>query len=181
MEATTEADTQVLPPEFAAETLTGDVRDVLLTHVRSMETPWSKLPEWDQRDRIRAIEKCAEDLVRRSVHVIAHKGHPHLVVSTGKWSVGELIDLKVGAASSVENITKLAEHGIGSAILVLIEPGEFFGQREEAKADPDQPVMDLGGDDAGDAGDEDDGGAEPEATPARSRRNRRQISATEAA
>ncbi|SFS58340.1 hypothetical protein [Methylobacterium sp. yr668] len=179
MEATTEADTQVLPADFDAETLTGDLLDVLLTHVRSMETPWSKLPEWDQRDRIRAIEKCAEDLVRRSVHVIAHKGQPHLVVQTGKWSVGELIDLKVGASSSVENITKLAEHGNGSAILVLIEPGEFFGQRQEAKADPDQPAMDLGGEEAEDGDGEPAAGTEPAAP--RPRRNRRQISETEAA
>lgn len=31
--------------QLAADTLMGDIRDMLLTHIRSMETPWSKLSE----------------------------------------------------------------------------------------------------------------------------------------
>lgn len=145
MEATTVDTTQAQPIDLLTDTLTGDIRDVLLTHVRSMEDPWSKLSERKQADKIDAIQRCAESLVRRTVQLIAHQGFPHVSVTTGKWAVGELIDLKVGASASVENITKLAEHGLGAAVLVLVEPGVFFGQRQAAQADPDQRAMELDG------------------------------------
>lgn len=136
--------------DLQAETLRGDVRDVLLTHVRSMETPWSKLSEYKQQDIIRAIEKCAQKVVRDSVKIVAGQGFPQMVVSTGKWAVKDGIKLEVNAPFSVENVTRLGEHGTGSAILVLCEAGEFFGERQEVRADPDQPSLDMEGDEDGD-------------------------------
>lgn len=143
MEATTETVTQADYIDLQVDTLTGDLRDVLLTHVRSMEDPWSKLPEYRQAEKIQAIQKCAEDLVRKSVQIVAHQGFPHVSVTTGKWEIGDVIGMKIGISRSVDNITKLAEHGNGAAVLVLVEPGEFFGQRQAARAEPDQRAMDL--------------------------------------
>lgn len=127
--------------KLAAETLTGDVRDMLLTHIRAMETPWSKLSERDQELKISAAVKCADELVRRAVQVVAHKGFPHLIVGTGKWAVKEGIILEVKSSGTVENITKLAEHGVGAAILVLAEPSQFWGEKDKAKPEPDQPDL----------------------------------------
>ena len=187
MEATTSAATQAADQQarLAAETLSGDLRDVLLTHIRSMETPWSKLSEREQQNRIHAIEKAAETMVRGAVRVVANHGFPHMIVQTGKWNVGDGVELKVSGQSTVENITKLAEHGMGAAVLVLCEVGEFFGQRSAAEADPDQPAMDLGADEDGDSEEQGEGGeaapAAAEAKPAGRGRNRRTIRETEAA
>lgn len=145
MEATTIDTTQAQPIDLLTDTLTGDIRDVLLGHVRAMQDPWSKLSESRQAEKIHAIEKCAQDLVRRAVQLVAHQGFPHVGVTLGKWAIGDAIEMKITASRSLDNINRFGEHGMGSAVLVLVEPGVFFGQRQAAQADPDQPAMDLEG------------------------------------
>lgn len=131
--------------DLSQDTLTGDVRDVLLTHIRAMETPWSKLSERQQREKIDAAAKAAETLVRGAVRIVSTAGFPHVVVSTGKFTVKDGVKLEVIASSSVDNITKLAEHGTGGAVLVLAEVSAFFGERKAAKPDPDQPDLPIDG------------------------------------
>lgn len=190
MEATTETTAQATKDKaLAADTLRGDIRDVLLAIVRGMETPWSKLSERDQERRINAIDKAAQKVVRDSIRIVANQGFPHvevLVSNKGKFAGGSM-ELTVAANFSVENATRLSEHGVGSAILVLAEPGEFFGERRIARAQPDQSTF------LGDDVDEDDpdtavpqaerefgGDAAADAAKA-PRRNRRVIRETEAA
>ena len=152
-----------------AETLTGDIRDLLLTHIRSMETPWSKLSERQQQAKIDAITNGAETLVRAAVRLVAHQGFPHLTVSTGKWAVKDGIKLEVVSSAAVDNITKLAEHGSGAAILVLAEASEFFGERQKAKAAKDQPDLPIDDETDVDSDDEvngeDEGEEEAEGNP----------------
>lgn len=124
-----------------AETLVGDIRDALLTHVRSIKVPWAMLNEEEQGDRISAITRTAEHAVRVAAGKIAHRGFKHIVITTGKWTVNEGIKLEVNAAASVENINALAQHGAGAAILVLVDAAEFFGERAPAKPDKDQPDL----------------------------------------
>lgn len=140
MEATTTAGEQVA---LAAETLTGDIRDQLLPLICGMETPWSKLSERDQKWRIESITKAAERAVRGAVRIVANQGFPHIAMRTGKWNVNDGLKLEVTGAASVENITRLAEHGPGECILVLVEVGEYFGERASVRAEPDQRAMDL--------------------------------------
>lgn len=140
--------------QLAAETLSGDVRDALLSQVRSMETPWSKLSEKDQQWRIESVQRLSETIVRRAMAVVAHQGFTHLdvrIATKGKFGDGG-IELTANAPFTVDNMMRLAEHKGGSAILVLTEVGEFFGQRRAARAEPDQRTMPLGeGDDEDDA------------------------------
>lgn len=141
MEATIDPITLIDMAE--AETLSGDIRDALLTHVRSIKVPWAMLAEDEQQDTISAIESSAKNVVRQIAAIIATRGLPHIVVSVGKWTVKDGIKLEVEASSLVENITHLAEHGTGSAVLVLSEPGVYFGERAPAKADKDQPDLPI--------------------------------------
>lgn len=180
MQATTQTEVQqAATAALAADTLRGDVRDVLLNIVRGMEAPWSKLSERDQEWRINAIDKAAEKVVRGSVRIVANQGFPHvevLVSNKGKFGGGQL-EMTLTANFTVENATKLSEYGVGSAILVLAEPGEFFGERRIARAQPDQPGLPIDGDDEG------EGDGEPlaeadreftrEATPQTTRSRRR--------
>jgi hypothetical protein len=57
MHATLEPETLIEMAE--AETLSGDIRDALLTHVRSIQVPWTMLAEDEQQNAIDAIEKTA--------------------------------------------------------------------------------------------------------------------------
>jgi len=126
-----------------ASTLSGDVRDVLLTHVRSMTIPWAMLSEDEQRDKIYALSECAKDLVRRALAAISTTGFPSIVVGIGAVKIDKGLEIKLSANSSVEVITKLAEHGKNAAVLVLAEAADFFGERAPAKPDKDQPDLPL--------------------------------------
>ncbi len=189
MEATTETTAQAAKEKrLAAETLRGDVRDAMLTLLRDMQTPFSKLSENDQSWRIEAVSRLAEKVVRDSIRIVANQGFPHvevLVRNKGKFAGGSM-ELSMTAPFSVENATKLSDYGVGTAILVLAEPGEFFGERRTARPQPDQTSF-LGDEDeeqgAPVADDEREfaGHASPDAGTRPSKRNRRVIRETEAA
>ncbi len=127
--------------KIEAGTLAGDIRDVVLTHFRSIKVPWSMLSEQEQADKIEAIEKLGRDVARRAVFQVAASDMPILHVTTGKWNVAAAIELKLAAAATVGNITALAEHGQSAAVLVLVDPGAYMGERAKAKADKDQPDL----------------------------------------
>lgn len=129
--------------EMQAETLSGDIRDQYLDVLRGMNEPWTKLSEVQQKRTIANVEKLSRDVIRGSVDIVAHTGFVHMLVTTGEWTVKDGIKLKVAASGSVEDITKLAEHGGGPAILVFADAAEYFGQRAEAKADKDQPDLPI--------------------------------------
>lgn len=144
---------------LAEETLTGDLRDVLLTHVRSMEDPWSKLSEQKQQDKIYAIERAAEDVVRRAVAIIAKRGFDTLPISVADFTVkGGEIKGKFGALVSEQNVVSLSDHQGKAALIVLTDAADFFGERAEAKADPDEPGLPIEDSDDGNVGDADGDG-----------------------
>jgi hypothetical protein len=127
--------------KIETKTLAGDIRDVVLTHFRAIKVPWAWLSEQEQADKIEAIEKLGRDVARRAVFQVAASDMPILHVTTGQWTVKDQIELKVAAPAIVSNIKALAEHGQSAAVLVLVDPGAYMGEREKAKAEPDQPPL----------------------------------------
>lgn len=140
-------------PEFATETLSGDLRDVMLTHIRSMETPWSKLSENDQTDKIYAIQNATADIVRRAVGMIAANGHEVIEVKIEKFTVKETIKMETIANVTSLNIERLAENRGRAAILTFVSAADFIGERSSATADPDQPGLPIDDTDDGNVGD----------------------------
>lgn len=129
--------------KLSAETLSGDIRDMLLTHIRAMETPWSKLSEDKQREKIYAATEAAKSMVRGAVKLVTAHEFPHIVVETGKWTVKDGVKLEVNALQTVGNIAALAEHGTKGAVLILVDSSVFFGERAPAKPDKDQPDLPI--------------------------------------
>lgn len=126
-----------------AETLSGDIRDALLTHVRSIKVPWTMLGEDEQQMTIDAIAHSAERAVRIIASLIASSNMPHVIGTVGKFVVKNDLKVEFVAASLPTNILALAEHGKASAVLVLANPAAFIDERAPAKADKDQPDLPL--------------------------------------
>lgn len=130
---------------LAEETLTGDVRDVLLTHIRTMQDPWSKMSEEAQQDKIDAIEACAEDIVRRAVAIISRRGFEVIHVNIADFTVkGGEVKGKFGALVSEQNVVSLSDHQGKSALIVLTDYSDYFGEKAPAVADADQPDLPIG-------------------------------------
>ncbi|TBY40863.1 hypothetical protein [Rhizobium leguminosarum] len=150
--------------DLAADTLSGDLRDAMLTHVRSMETPWSKMSEHAQSDKIYAISNACERIVRRAVAIVASNGHSPMFGKIAKFTVKDEIKAELVAPSSVGNIEMIAENIGQPAIIIFASPEAFIGQKSEAKADKDQP--DLPGTDDEGASDVELPDADPASAPA---------------
>lgn len=135
--------------EMSVETLTGDLRDWLLSHLRNMPKPWQQLSEAEQKDRIYAAESAARDFVRKGVNLIAAHGHDKVTVDVGKFTVKDgSIKAEFVAAATDDNLL-LIRHA-GRAVLVLADPEVFTGERSPAAADPDEPELPIEEEDEGD-------------------------------
>jgi hypothetical protein len=127
------------------ETLSGDIRDALLTHLRSIRVPWAMLTEDEQQTAIDAIQRTAEHAVRQACALIAEAGAPHVHAKINKWTVkGSDLKLELAVTPLVENMHALAEHGSRGAVLVLADASSFIGERAKAAADKDQPDLPIG-------------------------------------
>lgn len=125
------------------ETLSGDIRDALLTHLRGIKVPWAMLAEDEQQDHITAIQNTAEAAVRRIVGLVAGGGMPCVVGTIKKFTVSDAIKVEFSVTSLVANICALAEHGKTQAVLVLSNASDFIGEHAPAKPDPDQPDLPM--------------------------------------
>jgi hypothetical protein len=125
------------------ETLSGDIRDALLTHLRAIKVPWAMLAEDEQQDHITAVQLTAEHAVRRIVGLVAGGGMPAVVGTIKKFTVSDAIKVEFSVTSLVANICALAEHGKTQAVLVLSNASEFIGEHAPAKPDPDQPDLPM--------------------------------------
>lgn len=129
--------------ELAADTLSGDLRDVMLTHIRSMETPWSKMSETAQTDKIFAITNACETIVRRAVAIVAAHGSEPVFGRVTKFTVKDEIKAELVCASSVGNIEKVAENISQPAIIIFANPDVFMGEKAPATAEPDEPKLPI--------------------------------------
>lgn len=130
--------------KLALETLSGDVRDALLTHIRGMEYPWSKLSEAKQGDKIYAATSMATDLVRRVAHIVGANGLDHIGITIGKFTAADgTIKAQFETAQTHESLVKISDMQGRRSLLVLVDPDDYSGERTPAKPDKDQPDLDM--------------------------------------
>lgn len=164
--------------DLQLETLTGDVRDVLMGQIVNMQVGWPFLTEQEQRRRLIQIEAIATTTVRRVMRLMLEDYEfPHLQVAIGEWKVrkpkdGPLIELRCSMPLSEPNGLKLLHHEGANAVLILADHKVFQGERKPFEVAPDQgELLDGHGDDEDgngngeDDGDEDDGGKDPAPPP----------------
>jgi hypothetical protein len=132
-----------LEPDLRAETLTGDLRDAFLRELRSMTSGWLFLPEHDQRDRITRCERLAEELVRQTLTLTQSYAFPAVPVTVGKMTVDKSLEVKCVALIEEANIIACSRQAHRRAVLLMVDPEEFHGEREPAKWDADQPSLSI--------------------------------------
>lgn len=131
--------------DLQLETLSGDIRDEMLKRIRMRQTSWRMMTEGEQSDEIEALGMLSRQLVRRAVALLTKHEFPHVIAGLNEFKVkgGKDIEVKL----TCDNIS-LYREALGDrtgqmCMLLMVDSEEFFGEREEAKADPDQPGLDL--------------------------------------
>lgn len=131
--------------QIAAETLTGDLRDMILDLLRHEQAkrPWNERPEADQRATIHAVESRVRDAAQAAVETIASHGRTVVHAHIEQAVVKDGIKVVLTCGRSDRNRFPLID-AVGSRImLVLTDPEEFDGEREPVEVPPDQPELDV--------------------------------------
>jgi hypothetical protein len=135
-----------LPPiEIAAKTLTGDLRDLVLSIQRESIEPWHRRSETQQRYFVGYAEAAIEVAVGRAVQIIAAGGFPAIAVTL------EQLAFKpkgIEAKLAMNVIDRATRHQLVDAqgkpvLIVIADPAAFIGARGPARIDKQAPELPL--------------------------------------
>ncbi len=126
---------------LAAATLTGDVRDALLGWVRTLQKPWAKMTEAEQKDVACSLASASDNLVVRAVKMLAAEGRRTLVAHVDKVTVKDDIQAVLKLSKADESRHELIDAQGQSVLIVVADPEPFKGERAPAQTDPDQHVI----------------------------------------
>lgn len=150
------ADTGAL--DLKLDTLSGDIRDAMLTRFKQLPNTWNFLSQAEQYDQANGLELLAKQLVRRAVALLTKHEFPHAVITLAEFKVkgSKDIEAKITCQNIEVNREALGNHVGDMCMLVMVDSETFFGERAPVKTDPDQPGLDLDGDGEDDPAEEDD-------------------------
>lgn len=129
--------------KIARETLTGDVRDMILMDMKDRKTslPWNLRGEEAQKETIEQVTRFAEGLVERIVRVVAAGGRKVIQARLNKVTIKDEIKAELELSKMDEQRHQLMD-STGAAVMVVIADAEIFqGQRAPVVAAKDQKPM----------------------------------------
>lgn len=134
---------------LAVRTLAGDVRDALLHRLKHEQDKraWTDRSEDEQRATINQITQVAEALVRGVVRLIGSEALPALGGTLASVTVKDGIKAVLELNRNDENRHALYDAEGKQVMVVLADPTQFFGAREEWSLKKDQPDLPLDADD----------------------------------
>ena len=135
-------------PDLELESMSGDMRDEMLTRIKHLKATWGLLSQNEQMDVANGLELFAKAIVRRAVHLVTRQKFPHTAVQLAEMKIkgGKDIEAKIICGNIQHNREVLGEH-IGQFVqIVMIDSDTFMGERAAVQIDPDQPGLNLDGD-----------------------------------
>lgn len=144
--------------ELDVETLSGDIRDEMLSRIKHLKATWNLLSQAEQQEVGNGCELFAKNLLRKIVGKLAKHEFPHVVVSLAEFKVkgGKDIEAKITCPNIAVNRDPLGDRVGDMCMLVMADAETFFGERAPVKTDPDQPGLDLDGNGENDPANEDE-------------------------
>ena len=142
--------------KMAAETLSGDVRNLLLADMKDPKnnTIWSLRGEKGQREAVDRANAFAIYLIERVVSIVAAGGRKTIQADLKKVHVGESIRADLELSRTDEQRHQLMDACGSKVLIVIAEAGSFIGERAPVVIDKDQPAMfDDSGEDGEDGND----------------------------
>lgn len=127
------------------ETLRGDLRDVMLSRVRTARKPWEKMTEAEQTDFANGLDLAAGDIIRRMVRLMTSFEWPHVAVMMGEVKIkGEKgIEAKIACPNVEPNRSVLGDHAGKHCMVLMVDSDTFMAERAPVDIRPDQPSLDL--------------------------------------
>lgn len=134
---------------LSLETMSGDIRDALLSRFRMAKKPWEMMVEHERRELVEGFAMAARDLVRKCVRLVTTHDFPRAVVMLGDVKIisgdKSRIEGKIACPNIAENREVLGEHVGDMVMMLMVDSDRFMAERREIEIPPDQPDLPLEG------------------------------------
>lgn len=129
--------------DLAAETLTGDLRDLILDTLRHEQDKraWHLRSEYEQRETVSRIERAAYEWARKAVELIAAGGRRTIKATIEQVVIKDGIKAVLTMSKFDEMRHALADSQGSAVLIVVADPAEFEGERAPVAIKPDQPGL----------------------------------------
>lgn len=129
--------------DFAANTLTGDLRDTFLDKLRHEQDkrPWHERSEAEQRQTVHDVETTMRHIVTRAVEIIAGHGRRTIKASVESVVFKDGIKAVLTASKFDVNRHNLADAAGRTVLIVVADPDEFTGEKAPVEVTPDQATL----------------------------------------
>lgn len=137
--------------QIARETLTGDIRDVILKEIKRAKSagkPWPQMSQAEQQDAIDGAARVADAVVARCARIVAADGRLAIDGYVDATNVkdtkdGPVLRVAIHTARTERNMGALGM-AVGGMVAVLVQDVQpYRGERAPARPDPDQPDLGL--------------------------------------
>ena len=131
--------------EITLETLSGDIRDVLLSRFRTARRPWEQMVEQERRDLTGAFDLAARDLVRKVVRLATGFEFPRVPVVLGQVNIkgGKGIEAKITCPNVSTSRDVLGGHVGDMVLMLMVDSERFMAERKPIDIPPDQAGLPL--------------------------------------
>jgi hypothetical protein len=145
-----ERQAQLRMQRLARETLTGDVRDIILNDMkdRANALPWNLSGEKEQQEVIEHARRIAEHLVHRVVEIVAAGGRQVIQAQLEKITIKDGITATLELSQHNEQRHRLYDAQGSTVMIIVAEKEPFEGERAPVAINRPQKEMFDGGDGA---------------------------------
>lgn len=126
----------------AAETIRGDLRNLMIGALVRMEKRWTELPETEQLALAQIIDAHAQSIVGRIALLTMSKARPHVLVTLDGLTIGEVC--KGTITMTKETAAALVPFAKQTVALHVINAEYFMGESRPAPTEPDQRPLPMG-------------------------------------
>ena len=143
--ASADLDAEIIDTDLAAETLTGDLRDLILDTLRNEQDkrPWNQRSEAQQHETADRIESACHAWARKAVELIAAGGRRTIKATIEQVVVKDGIKAVLTMSKFDELRHNLVDAQGSTVLIVVADPEEYEGERAPAKITPDQPPLPI--------------------------------------
>lgn len=129
--------------EIAVETMTGDLRDFVLSLLQHEQSkrPWHERSEADQKDTVHRVDSSVREVVRKAVEQMAGHGRSTIKAVIEKAEVKDGIKAVLTLSRSDKHRFQLLDAVGFSVMIVVADPDEFTGERAPVEINPDQSSL----------------------------------------
>ena len=126
------------PQDLAREFMLGECMAAAMTQLRTLDKPWLRLPEAQQKDIIDKVRDQVSVAIRKAVEIIATDDRTRFVASVESVTFKDGVKAVLTMSNSIAS-HELADTAGGRVYIVIEDPGRYTQQSGAVpQADLDQ-------------------------------------------